>query len=99
MDAQTTAQPSSPSADGTGDVTARLPLRPALLAPYRDLVTLRHDYPLVLVQADDAAAAVRPLTAIVDDILRTIAPRGAAGERTRRHVLALEQMVCGSFGS
>ncbi|MBI5110641.1 MAG: hypothetical protein HZA68_01580 [Rhodovulum sp.] len=93
MDAQTTAQPSSPSADGTGDVTARLPLRPALLAPYRDLVTLRHDYPLVLVQADDAAAAVRPLTAIVDDILRTIAPRGAAGERTRRHVLALEQEI------
>lgn len=63
-------------------------LRPALQAGYRDLATLRHDFPLVLARDGDAAA----LCALVDAALAGIA-RGADADRTRRQVLRVEQEV------
>jgi ferredoxin len=68
-------------------------LRSALLAAYRDLSTLRYDHPLVLVEGDPGGAFVRSLSDLVDEVLREIAPRGAAGERLRQHVLQLEARV------
>ncbi len=66
-------------------------LRPALLARYLDLASLRHDYPLVLV--DDVEEPVRTLTATVNELLCRIAPEGAAGERLRQHVLRAEAAI------
>jgi ferredoxin len=68
-------------------------LRPALLARYRDLSRLRYDYPLVLVEDAAAGAWVHSLSGVVDRLLQEIAPRGAAGERLRQHVLQLEARI------
>jgi hypothetical protein len=65
-----------------------LALRPALLAPYRDLAALRHDFPLVL--AEHGADAVQSLSNLVNGVLKEVAPRGIEGERLRRHGLQLE---------
>jgi hypothetical protein len=70
-----------------------LGLRPALLAPYRDLGALRHDFPLVLVEGVEAADCVRPLAQLVDEMLREVAPRGIEGERLRCHALQLERNI------
>jgi hypothetical protein len=70
-----------------------LGLRPALMAPYRDLGALRHDFPLVLVDGGEAADCVRPLSSLVDDLLKDVAPRGVEGERLRRHGLQLERNI------
>ncbi len=70
-----------------------LGLRPALLAPYRDLGALRHDFPVVLIDGADAADCVRPLSSLVDEMLREVAPRGVEGERLRRHGLQLERNI------
>ncbi|MBI5259951.1 MAG: ferredoxin [Burkholderiales bacterium] len=69
-------------------------LRPALMAGYRDLAALRHDYPVLLQQPApaDGAPALRPLRELVDAALATLA-RGADAERTRRQVLRIEQAV------
>src|SRR6185436_5291510 len=40
-------------------------LRPALLAPYRDLTRLRYDFPLVLAEPPTHDAPVRSLSALV----------------------------------
>ena len=70
-----------------------LALRPALLAPYRDLGALRHDFPIVLVEGSEAADCARPLSSLVDDLLKDVAPRGVEGERLRRHGLQLERNI------
>ena len=70
-----------------------LGLRPALLAPYRDLGALRHDFPLVLVDGAEVTDCVRPLSSLVDDLLKDVAPRGVEGERLRRHGLQLERNI------
>jgi hypothetical protein len=67
-----------------------LGLRPAWLAHYRDLSTLRHDFPVVLVDDAEPDACVEPLSALVDTMLAEVAPRGIEGERLRRHALQLE---------
>jgi len=72
-------------APGLGEVGR---LRPALQAGYRDLASLRHDFPLVL--ARDGASPVVPLRALVDAALARIAVDSAA-ERTQRHVLRIER--------
>jgi hypothetical protein len=72
---------------------AGLGLRPALLAPYRDLVRLRYDFPLVLVADGHGAAPVRSLSRIVDELLQKIAPAGTTSERLRRLVLRLEREI------
>jgi hypothetical protein len=70
-----------------------LDLRPALLAPYRDLDGLRHDFPLVLETRRGAPEFVRTLSSLVDDVLKEVAPRGIEGERLRRHALQLEREI------
>ena len=72
-----------------GDI-ASLSLCPALMAPFRNLSKLRHDYPLVLVEGAGTDGGVRSLTSIVDQILQRIAPEGLSGERLRKNVLKLE---------
>jgi ferredoxin len=66
-------------------------IRPALLAPFRDLASLRYDYPLVLLEGGDSLTVT--LSELFNDILRRTAPAGPAGERMRRHALRLEQRI------
>jgi hypothetical protein len=66
-------------------------LRPALLAPYRNLARLRYDYPVVLSEPTADSACVHSLSSVVSVLLADIAPRGVEGERMRKHVLRLEQ--------
>ncbi|HEX4858666.1 MAG TPA: hypothetical protein VFV17_06575 [Usitatibacteraceae bacterium] len=70
-----------------------LDLRPALLAPYRDLAALRHDFPVVLDARIGGPEFVRTLSGVVDGVLRDVAPRGIDGERLRRHGLQLETAI------
>jgi len=70
-----------------------LGLVPAAFAPYRDLARLRHDFPLVLVRDARGPAPARSLCALVDEVLRTLAPKGMAGERLRKHALRLERDI------
>ncbi len=72
-------------------VDATIP--PALMAGYRDLASLRYDFPVVLVESPDDDAFVRSLTSSVDDVLQEIAPRGIEGERVRRQVLRVEREI------
>jgi len=74
-------------AEGMREVGA---LRPALQARYRDLTSLRHDFPLVLATGGEVAAP--SLAALVDAALANVA-KGADAERTRRQVLRVEQEV------
>jgi len=67
-----------------------LGLRPAMLAPYRELAALRHDFPIVLASREGAPEFVRSLSSLVDAVLQEVAPRGIEGERLRRHALQLE---------
>lgn len=73
--------------------TAGLGLRPALLAPYRELSALRHDFPLVLETRRGAPEFVHTLSGLVDALLADVAPRGVEGERLRRHALQLEREI------
>ena len=66
-------------------------LRPALLAGYRRLDTLRYDFPLVLVR--DGGESVLSLTAVVDFALRAAAPPGPPGEALRKRALIIERDV------
>ena len=68
----------------------QLGLRPALFSAYRDLSTLRYDYPLVLVDDDADGPFVRSLSDIIDGSLKEIAPRGIKGKHVRKHMLGLE---------
>jgi hypothetical protein len=65
--------------------------RPALLAGYRDLTSLRYDFPVVLVEDGPGTDFVRSLSSVVDGVLQDLAPRGIEGERLRRQVLRLER--------
>ncbi len=70
-----------------------LDLRPALLANYRDLTTLRYDFPLVLV--DNGAAdrsCVRSLSAVIDGLVREIADDNDR-DRIFRHALRMERGI------
>jgi hypothetical protein len=69
-----------------------LRLRPALMAPYRELRALRHDFPLVLA-LPDSREFVQSLSNLVNAVLRDVAPRGIEGERLRRHGLQLERHI------
>ena len=80
------------SKHGASAITG-LDLRPALLAPYRNLHALRHDFPLVLAEQGRGSEFVRRLSGLVDAVLKDVAPRGFEGERLRRHALQLEQSI------
>jgi ferredoxin len=89
--------PSGAKAPGSSAIESLEPidglgLRPALAARYRDLTTLRYDFPLVLVDGRDGIDAVQSLSGLVDAALGTIA-QGDDGERVSRHVLRLEQRL------
>ncbi len=62
-------------------------LHPAILAGYRDLTSLRYDFPLVL-----ARESVQSLSGLIDAALKDIAADGDA-ERLRRHALRIEREV------
>ena len=79
-------------AQGEGDALARSDLQPALLAGYRDLTTLRYDFPLVLVRAGSDGQSVQSLSALFDGALKEIAANGD-GERTRKHAGRLEREI------
>ena len=69
-------------------------LRPALLAAYRNLDGLRHDFPLVFIDGGGADEAyVKSLSDIVDELLRRLAPEGVKGEGLRRRVLGIEREI------
>lgn len=68
-------------------------LRPALFARFGALAKLRHDFPLILLAPDQDGRLAAPLSGIVDELLREIAPPGLAGERMRRSVLRLEREI------
>ena len=62
------------------------------MAAYRDLESLRHDFPVILTAAGDEY--VQSLTAAVDAALRAVAPPGVAGEALRRRALKVEREIC-----
>jgi len=69
-------------------------LRPALLARYRRLDSLRYDFPLVLdATATSGEDCIHTLSDLVDAAVRKVVPAGAAGEATRRRALAIERRV------
>jgi hypothetical protein len=70
-----------------------LRLRPVLFARVSDLASLRYDFPLVLLESDSGGDWVRPLSGLVDDALKKIAPAGIPGERLRRTVLRAERQI------
>ncbi len=78
-------------------------LRPALMAGYRDLDSLRHDFPVVFCGGDDC---VQSLSSVVDRVLRKLSPEGVQGEAMRRRVLKVEKEIrrqvsagaCGRLG-
>jgi ferredoxin len=73
------------------DVGKSLP-RPALLSKYRDLSKLRYDYPLVLVDRG-TDRFVASLSAVSNEALQKVAPKGIEGERLRKNVLGLESAM------
>jgi hypothetical protein len=75
-------------AEGEAAAAALEGMRPALMAAYRRLDSLRYDFPVVL--AGDGDEYVQSLTAAVDAALRAIAPPGVAGEALRRRALRVE---------
>jgi hypothetical protein len=81
----------TPAGAGAGAVGAH-GLIPALAARYRDLSALRYDYPVVLLDEPCEGEAVRPLSAVIDDLLRATADQDAA-DRIAAHVLELERLL------
>jgi hypothetical protein len=77
---------------GEGDALARSDLQPAILAGYRELTTLRYDFPLVLVRAGSDGQSVQSLSALFDAALKEIAANGD-GERIRKHAGRLEREI------
>ncbi len=67
-------------------------LCPALLSRYRDLSTIRHDYPLVLLDRG-SDRFVTSLSAISNGVLQEVAPKGIEGEHLRKNVLSLESEI------
>jgi hypothetical protein len=77
---------------GEGDALARSDLQPALLAGYRDLTTLRYDFPLVLTGKGGDGKSVQSLSALFDGALKEVAANGD-GERVRKHAGRLEREI------
>ena len=62
---------------------------PALLHPFRDLLSIRYHFPICLI--DDPDRMVQPLQEIIDTVIEQAAPEGEAGEQFRRDLLRLEK--------
>ena len=67
-------------------------LSPVLLGAYRELESVRYDFPVVLVE-DNIETAIVSLASVVDGILDKVAPAGMEGERLRRHLYRLEAPI------
>jgi hypothetical protein len=65
---------------------------PALLRRYRDLSSIRHDWPALLVE-DGPGPGIVPLSNLVDSFLAREASAGPDNERLRRHLLRLESEI------
>ncbi len=88
------ALPPAAAIPGPGPGCAGEPVfTPALLSRYRDLTSLRYDFPVILAGPEAETGRLRSLTGIIDEILRDIALRGIAGERLRKRVLRLEREI------
>jgi hypothetical protein len=83
------AERPGPDPAGSGEPA----LTPALLSRYRDLTSLRYDYPLILAEPDAEGGRLRSLSGIIDGILQEIAPQGLEGERLRKQLLELEREI------
>ncbi len=81
----------APASAGLGAIGA-YDLIPALAARYRDLSALRYDYPVVLLGEPCEGEAIRPLSVVIDDLLRATANQEAA-DRIAAHVLELERQL------
>ncbi|HLB30199.1 MAG TPA: ferredoxin [Gammaproteobacteria bacterium] len=66
---------------------------PALLHPYLDLGSVRHDYPVCLDEQAGAAVPVQSLTELMDGLIQQTAVTGDEGERLKRHVYQLESVI------
>jgi ferredoxin len=77
--------------EGAAVTTASTGMRPALMAPYRQLDALRYDFPVIL--ATSGRERVLSLSAAVDAALRAVAPPGVAGEALRRRGLKVEREI------
>lgn len=69
-------------------------LLPALLAPYRDMAALRHDFPLVLAPGRPA----RPLAALIDAILEQNSADDRFAGQLRRIETALRRLAADADG-
>jgi ferredoxin len=67
-------------------------LSPALLAAYRNLDSLRHDFPVVFAGGGERDY-VQSVSQVVDRALRKVAPEGVQGEGMRRRVLGIEKRI------
>ncbi len=67
-------------------------LTPALFSAYRDLRTLRYDFPVVLLEPG-AARIAEPLSDLIDGLIDAHTQDGAAGERYRRDLYQLERTI------
>lgn len=70
-----------------------LGLRPALMARYRELARLRHDFPLVLMEPANSGPCAHSLSSIVNELARETAPPGPEGEAPRKHLLRVEREI------
>jgi len=77
--------------DADHDPVEELGMRPALLAGYRDLTTLRYDFPIVLLKDSPDGSIAEPLSGLIDRALAEAAVSGHDGERLRIHALKLER--------
>ena len=77
--------------DADHDPVEELGMRPALLAGYRDLTTLRYDFPIVLLKDSPDGSIAEPLSGLIDRALAEAAVSGHDGERLRIHALRLER--------
>ena len=62
---------------------------PALLHPFRDMRSIRHEYPL-LIPGPGGVYEAQPLTARIDDIVNEAGLEGDPRERLRRHAYQFE---------
>jgi hypothetical protein len=72
------------------DAVAGLGLRPALFAGYRDLASLRYDFPLVLLPSGSDAGAVRALAELIGAAVAELSA-GPAADRLRHHAERVER--------
>jgi len=77
---------------GELDSFAQSDLHPAILAGYRDLATLRYDFPLVLVRAGGDRKSVQSLSGLFDAAIKEIAADGERG-RVSKHAFRLEREI------